>query len=949
MVSISKFSIFRYSRGVAPLTFGGYMSIFDREGRCSEDWKLFTDSFPSLGAFKLFHDSEKAFVDKNAAYILHIEEGAISKSDLFILIDELNRNPYSESKNIYKRKTEGATTYINMKIIYEQNYLIGFVQDVTRRIQEKKGKASHDEIDELTGLYNRNGFIRRVRTALSEISGNAHCCMAVVHINGVEKIDYELNYDKTSLCLKAISESIKKFANSYVLVGVKSYKEFFLFFRQLAKSEISDLFKQISDSVSDCRICDEFGNEIQTRSGAFSATIGYCWYPDQAVTIDMMINYADFALFKAMSQGNTDREFDAEEFIAERNSYSNSRLLSGLIDENKFDYKFQPIVSAIDGSIVGYEALMRPNKTTPLEVLRIARENGKLYEIELLTFRNVLSRVKQNMAKFSGKKIFINSVPDYMISDQDFKELCEQYSDIMPQIVIELTEQSDLTTEEITQQCRSFTEKGCTIAIDDYGSGYSNSAALVELSADIIKIDRTLISNINQNVRKQHFLSGIVDFAKLNGIKVLAEGVETREELAIVIRRGVDFVQGFYLAKPDTEIALEIPSSISETIRAININKPSIKHSKAYDINTNCYEPIDLVALEKDNYTNINVNTTFVHFVGNQSKKLNLSIKINSYLQTHIILENVCLKTDIRPCIIISENAKITIEIRNKNSLYYDGIYVSDSSELEIIGDGDLLIDNSRNNGCCIGAAYNEPFGRITVDMDKNSKLELNANGDHAMCLGGGITSVDNAINLKSGRIIAKSTGKDNVIIGCYDGSCDINISSCQIQAYSSGDNAVCIGSLCGIPDVRIKDSSIKLEALGVNATCIGTLSPVNNTEETACFSALDSLLALTTKGQHGTCIGCMKQSSDISITGCKAKIYFEGDIIAGIGGAECGGNINVSHSEVYIDSLAGPHSICIGISEKGAKVTESLINLQHTNSDNFILHAFDHPTILKP
>ncbi len=920
------------------------MSIFDREGVCSADWKLFIDSFPSLGAFKLFHDSNEAFVDKNAAYILHVAEGGMEKSELFGIIDKLNENPYSESKNIYKLTVDGITTYVNMKIIYEQDYLLGFVQDVTRRIQDRLNKKAEDEKDELTGLYNRTGFIRKMRGALAEIAGNAHCCMAVVHINGVEKIDYELNYDKTAICLKSIAQAVKQFANEYVLVGVKSYKEFFVFFRQLAKSEVTDLFKKISDAVSKCRIADEFGNEIQTRSGSFSATIGYCWYPDQAVTIDMMINYADFALFKAMSSGNTDREFNADEFIAEQNSYSNSKLLSGLIDENKFDYKFQPIISAIDGTIYGYEALMRPNKTTPLEVLRIARENGKLYEIELLTFRNVLSKVKQNMAKFAGKKVFINSVPDYMIREQDFKDLCELYKDIMPQVVIELTEQSDLTTEEIAQQCEMYAAMGCTIAIDDYGSGYSNSAALVELSPDIIKIDRTLITNINQNVRKQHFLSGIVDFAKLNGIKVLAEGVETKEELAIVIRRGVDFVQGFYTARPDTEVASEISSQIAENIRAININKPAIKHSKSFDINENNYEPIDLVALEKDNYTNVNVNATFVHFIGSQSEKLSLSIKVNSYVDTHIIFENVCLKTDIRPCVIINDKSRATMEIRGKNSFNYDGIYVSDTSELVITGDGDLEIDSSRNNGCCIGASYNEPFGKITVDMDKNSKLELTANGDHAMCLGGGITSAEDAINLVSGIIIINCKAKDCVAVGCYDGSCDISITGCQLHVYSSGDNSVCVGSLCGIPNVKITDSSVKLETLGINATCIGTLSPVNNTEEQAIFNVAKSLLSLTAKCQHGTGIGCMKQESHINISDCKAKIYFEGDVIAGIGSAEAGGTAEICDSEIYVDSLAGPHSFCMGITEKGVKVTNSLINLQMVNSDNFIMNAIDHP-----
>lgn len=924
---------------------GGVMSIFDRDGRCSADWKLFVDSFPSLGAFKLFHDSNQVFVDKNAAYMLHIPEGQIEKSKFFELIDELNENPYSESKNIYVRTFDGATTYINMKIIYEQDYLLGFVQDVTRRIQDRQNKKAVDEKDELTGLYNRTGFIRRMRGALAEISGNAHCCMAVVHINGVEKIDYELNYDKTALCLKSIAQSVKQFASEYVLVGVKSYKEFFVFFRQLARSEVNELFKKISEAVGNCRIADDFGNEIQTRSGSFSTTIGYCWYPDQAVTIDMMINYADFALFKAMSSGNTDREFDADEFIAEQNSYSNSKLLSGLIDENKFDYKFQPIVSAIDGTIYGYEALMRPNKTTPLEVLRIARENGKLYEIEMLTFRNVLSKVKQNMVKFAGKKVFINSVPDYMIKQQDFRELCELYKDIMPQVVIELTEQSDLTTEEVKNQCEMYAAMGCTIAVDDYGSGYSNSSALVELSPDIIKIDRTLITNINQNVRKQHLLSGIVDFAKLNGIKVLAEGVETREEMAIVIRRGVDYVQGFYTAKPDVDIVTEISSQIAENIRSVNINKPAIKHSKSYDINEVSYEPVDLVALEKDNYTNINVNTSYAHFIGNQSDKLSLSIKVNSYLDTQVILENVCLQTSIRPCIVINEKTKVTMEIRGKNNLNYDGIYVSDTSELVLNGDGDLFIDSSRNNGCCIGAAYNEPFGKITVDMDKKSKLELTANGDHAMCLGGGITSAENAINLIGGRIVIKCTAKDCVAVGCYDGSCDINITGSQLQVYSSGDNSVCVGSLCGIPNVNITDSSIKLETLGINATCIGTLSPVNNIEEQAQFRAFNSLLSLTTKCQHGTGIGCMKQASNIEISGCKAKIYFEGDVIAGVGSAEGNGLAEIRDSEIYVDSLAGPHSFCVGIGEKGIKVSNSLINLQNINSDNFIMRAFDHPT----
>ena len=342
------------------------MSFFDKDGNSRHDWNIFLDNFPTIGVFKLPHDSNKAYYDKNVASMLHIEGDNMSKDSFYALLDSLNENQIEGYKNIYMYTAGGETSYIKIKIVYDTDYMLGFVQDVTQIMEARSHKDNAKEYDMLTGMYTRDYFSRRVRSMLSEISGTAQCCMAAIHINGIERVDSELNYDKTALCVATAANAIKRFASDNVIIGVKSYKDFLVFFRQMTKSEISDIMKKMYDAVARCKLTDEFGETIETRSEAYTITAGYCWYPSQAATIDMMINYADFALFRAKALGSIKREFSAEEYVAECNSYSDSKLLTGLIDDNDFSYCFQPIVSTVDGSVYAYEALMRPKNSSPL-------------------------------------------------------------------------------------------------------------------------------------------------------------------------------------------------------------------------------------------------------------------------------------------------------------------------------------------------------------------------------------------------------------------------------------------------------------------------------------------------------------------------------------------------------------------------------------------------------
>lgn len=909
------------------------MSFFDKDGNSRHDWNIFLDNFPTIGVFKLPHDLNEAYYDKNVAAMLRISGDNMNKEKFFALLDSLNENQIEGYKNIYMYTADGETSYIKIKIVYDTDYMLGFVQDVTQIVEAHSHKDDMKEYDTLTGMYTRDYFIRRVRSMLSGISGTAQCCMAAIHINGIERVDSELNYDKTALCVATAANALKRFTSENVIIGVKSYKDFLVFFRQMSKDEINDIIKKMYDAVRRCKLMDEFGDTIETRSESFTITVGYCWYPTQAATIDMMINYADFALFRAKALGSINREFSAEEYITECNNYSDSKLLTGLIDDNDFSYCFQPIVSTVDGSVYAYEALMRPKGSSPLEILRIAREHGKLYDIERLTFENVLEIVSKNRPRFGEKKIFINSVPDFMITEYDFNRLCEKYGDIMPQLVIEFTEQADLTDEKIANLRQLFKSHGCMIAIDDYGSGYSNTAAVLNLQPDVLKIDRSLITDINTNIKKQHFLTGIIEFAKLNNIKVLAEGVETYDEMSVTIRRGVDYIQGFYTARPQKEIVSYIPITIAEQMRMLNMRRPDIRVTRYYTVNDNSDEELDIEKMLSDHYTGVIVENATVHLTANGCDNVPFVIKTENGSKCKIILENMNIKGGMRQCIRIGENSDATIEVRGQNTLNYDGILVPDSAKLAITGGGTLYIDSYRNDGCCIGSSYNNTFGEITIDM--TGSIEMQANGDHGICIGGGVSSCETPIKLLGGNIRMSSAGKDCIGAGSYDGGCGIETGNATVDISCSGDNSVALGSLCGYVDIKINGTKLMLRSLGERAGCIGALSALDN-DTPSKIDIRNASLDLLMKSMRGSAVGCRKTECDLNISDSDFNIHLEGEQVAGIGSSEGKGTLYASGSNIEITSLSGVYSVDVGFKNGITNLNNTVINSVTINDPDY-------------
>jgi len=203
----------------------------------------------------------------------------------------------------------------------------------------------------------------------------------------------------------------------------------------------------------------------------------------------------------------------------------------------------------------------------PGEILKIAKDYNRLYDIEKATLNNVLSYMDSHFEKFVGKRVFINTIPGHFLNKEDYEHINERYSHILKYCVIEITEQNDISDEELNRTKNLGGENsGCQLAIDDYGAGYSNIVNLLRYKPQVLKIDRFLISDIHNDINKQMFVKSTIDFAQMNGIKTVAEGVETAEELQAVISYGVDLIQGFYTARPSPEPLYELTDEIKYEI-----------------------------------------------------------------------------------------------------------------------------------------------------------------------------------------------------------------------------------------------------------------------------------------------------------------------------------------------------------------------------------------------
>ena len=529
-----------------------------------------------IGAFKHKKNEKKVYCTSRFFHILGIE-GVHEKAEYIdlesfqVILAEVMKNKYEKEEDLYIIKKENQEDrWIKLTIQEEEIGTLGVITDVTQDILEKMKIEYDRDHDSLTQLLNRRAF-RRIVTEKLKSKDIGLAAAIMWDLDNLKFVNDTYGHEYGDKYISQAASILKKLEGSNAVVARISGDEFLVFMYDYnSKSEILDRVREIQDTMKNTTLDLPYSyNQIRIRASA-----GIAWYPDDTDQYDDLVKYADFAMYKIKHtiKGSI-AEFDKKEYDDKAFLINKKEDLNKLIEEELIYYVFHPIVDAHNGEVYAYEMLMR-SKLESLrslyQILAIAASESKLYEIERLTWFKGFEAVEGQKEALGDTKIFINSLPNYVLCEEDLNELIDKYGIYFTRVVVELLENEQADSTHILEKRKQIEKCNMKMAIDDFGSGYNNETILLETMPDFVKIDKEIIKDIHKDLNRQDIIKNLIAYTRKRDIKVIAEGIETKEELEKLIELRVDYVQGYYLNKPEAK-----PSQIREDLvqEILDLNK----------------------------------------------------------------------------------------------------------------------------------------------------------------------------------------------------------------------------------------------------------------------------------------------------------------------------------------------------------------------------------------
>ena len=456
--------------------------------------------------------------------------------------------------------------YIMLRSTIEGHAKIGLAEDVTATVLERKRIEHERDYDILTGLYNRQAFNRVCTELFAAPERMGVAALMMMDLDNLKHINDTYGHDWGDQYIRRTGQCLRENTPVGTVCARLSGDEFLVLFHGYHnRDEVREKIDHLTNAMQQSVAMLPSGNALH-----ISLSGGIAWYPDDGQDWETLKKYADFAMYqvKHADKGRVE-EFDIGVYNREAYAERTRREFRQLLSNAQVFYCFQPIFSARSGRVVAYEALMRsdlPTLRSPATIMKLAREQGALYEIERITFTKALETFDSLCRAGSVSEdamLFVNSIASTCLSQADIDYIDSRWHELRRRMVIEITEEEAIDHEALEIK-RSTPGASGMFALDDYGSGYSNENTLLELAPRFIKVDIAIIRGIDTSPDKQQILQNVVAYAHPRSMKIVAEGVETAAELRTVIELGADALQGYFLARPAI-----VPGAIAPEAAAI--------------------------------------------------------------------------------------------------------------------------------------------------------------------------------------------------------------------------------------------------------------------------------------------------------------------------------------------------------------------------------------------
>lgn len=460
--------------------------------------------------------------------------------------------------------------WVHRKLIRSGNSLAVTMRDITEakeHIQELERRGNEDA---LTSLHNRHWLHSFLPAALDRATrDNKMLALLFIDIDGFKTVNDSMGHAAGDELLRIAASRLHSVIRPQDKVVRLGGDEFLIV--------LENIDQQSAASHIAKRVLEVFGEKFKLKQGthALGVSVGISMFPTDGIDAKTLLQNADIAMYSAKQSGKgQSRFYDPVFYNKLRARLDVERKLREALDLDQFEMFYQPRVDMQTGRVCGMEALVRWNHprdglVEPLRFINVAEETGLILNLGARAMEKVCAQLAEwTRANQKCVPVSINVSPR-QFHDGNVKNIlaqCLARYQVAPDLVeIEVTESSMMgETTEISTQMEGLQTLGVKLLVDDFGTGYSSLSQLQRLDMDGLKIDRAFTSELGRSEEGEVFFSAIVTMAHALGMRVVAEGVETRKQVEILKRLSCDEIQGYYVSRPVPATA--IPTLIENRI-----------------------------------------------------------------------------------------------------------------------------------------------------------------------------------------------------------------------------------------------------------------------------------------------------------------------------------------------------------------------------------------------
>lgn len=426
-------------------------------------------------------------------------------------------------------------------------------EELERANSELAHRAYHDA---LTGLPNRLMLRDRVEQAIARAQRNqTTLAVLFIDLDRFKAINDTLGHRAGDAVLRGVAQRISEHVRKTDTVAREGGDEFLVLLEQVGTPEqtaavAGKLLRRLNEPYV-----------IEGRPVHCSGSIGVAMYPEDGHDAEQLIKHADAAMFDSKGEGrNRVHFFSQESWQRVTHRLETEAALHTALAEGQFLVYYQPQVELARHRISGAEALIRwrhPERglISPLEFIPLAEELGLIVPIGEWVLDSVCAQIADWIARFGWSPSVSVNISARQLQMQDFGERVEAIMArhrIPPQLLeLELTEHSLLQQHQRAMQLLSgLKQQGVRLVLDDFGTGYSNLMTLSSMPFDMLKVDRSFVSGLQESEQSRALVNMIITLARQLQLKVVAEGVETPSQQSLLAGLGCEFVQGYLHSPP---------------------------------------------------------------------------------------------------------------------------------------------------------------------------------------------------------------------------------------------------------------------------------------------------------------------------------------------------------------------------------------------------------------